>query len=332
VVVDRSAGPAGAALRIVFFGTPAFAVPTLRALLASRHTVCGVVTQPDRPRGRGQKVTDAPVKALAVEHGLPVYQPTSLKGAEAHDTIAAWAPDLGVVAAYGRIIPAAILDLPRLGMINVHASLLPRYRGAAPVHRAVIDGEPRTGVTIMKVVPLLDAGPMLARIARPIGPDDTSDAVEHDLAELGAPLLVQVVDAMAAGPVDSEPQDDMMSTYAPRLTKAEGLIDWALPAVYLHNRVRGLYPWPHAYTYLNGQRVIVLRSTTDARSTDAAPGTIVDVTRDAIVVAAGFGSTLALHQLQFEGKRPLTVRELLAGRPIVPGTVLGGPPSTSQGG
>jgi methionyl-tRNA formyltransferase len=203
---------------VVFFGTPAFAVPTLRALLASRHSVCGVVTQPDRPRGRGQKVTEAPVKALAVEHGLPVYQPTSLKGAEAHETIAAWAPDLGVVAAYGRIIPNAMLQLPRLGMINVHASLLPKYRGAAPVHRAVIDGEVQTGITIMKVVPLLDAGPMIAKATRAIGPDETSDVVERDLADLGGALLLQVADAMAAGPVDFEPQDDMMSTYAPRLT------------------------------------------------------------------------------------------------------------------
>jgi methionyl-tRNA formyltransferase len=312
---------------VVFFGTPAFAVPTLRALLASRHSVCGVVTQPDRPRGRGQKVTEAPVQALAVEHGLPVYQPTSLKGAEAHETIAAWAPDLGVVAAYGRIIPNAMLQLPRLGMINVHASLLPKYRGAAPVHRAVIDGEVQTGITIMKVVPLLDAGPMIAKATRAIGPDETSDVVERDLADLGGALLLQVADAMAAGPVDFEPQDDMMSTYAPRLTKEEGLMDWALPAVYLHNRVRGLYPWPHAYTYLNGQRIIVLRSSTDPRRTDAAPGSVVEVTRDAIVVAAGFGSTLALHQLQLEGKRPLAVREFLAGHPLEPGAVLGNPPS-----
>jgi methionyl-tRNA formyltransferase len=327
VVGAGVAGPEGPALRIVYFGTPAFAVPTLRALLASRHAVCGVVTQPDRPRGRGQKVTDAPVKALAVEHGLPVYQPTSLKAADAYDTVSSWAPDLGVVAAYGRIIPSAMLELPRLGMINVHASLLPKYRGAAPVHRAVIDGEGQTGITIMKVVSLLDAGPMIAKATRPIGPDETSDVVERDLAELGAPLLVQVDDAMAAGPVNLEPQDDMMSTYAPRLTKDEGLMDWTLPAAYLHNRVRGLYPWPHAYTHLHGQRIIVLRSSADARATGAAPGTVVEVTREAIVVAAGFGSALALHQLQLEGKRPLAVREFLAGHPIATGAVFGHPPS-----
>jgi methionyl-tRNA formyltransferase len=209
-------------------------------------------------------------------------------------------------------------------MINVHASLLPKYRGAAPVHRAIIDGEPQTGITIMKVVPLLDAGPMMARVRRPIGPDETSDVVERDLAELGAPLLVQVVDALAVGSVDLEPQDDMMSTYAPRLTKEEGLIDWALPAAYLHNRVRGLYPWPHAYTYLEGQRIIVLRSSVETPPGGAAPGTVVDVNRDAIVVAAGFGTALALHQVQLEGKRPMTVREFVAGHPVATGAVFAG--------
>lgn len=315
------------ALRVAFFGTPEFAVPTLRALLDSRHTVCGVVTQPDRPRGRGHKVTDAPVKALAVEHSLPIYQPTTLRTPEGHDLLASWQPDLGVVAAYGRIIPETMLALPRLGMINVHPSLLPKYRGAAPVHRAVIDGEMQTGVTIMKVVPLLDAGPMIARATRLIGPDETSDVVERDLAALGAPLLLAAAEAMAAGPVDLEPQDDMMSTYAPRLTKEEGLVDWSLPAVYLHNRVRGLYPWPHAYTWLDGQRVILLRSSVDERGSAAAvsspgPGTIVEVTRDAMHVAAGFDSCLAIHEVQMEGKRPVTVREFLAGHPIAAGAIL----------
>lgn len=311
---------------VAFFGTPAFAVPTLRALLASSHTVCGVVTQPDRPRGRGQKVTDAPVKALAVERGLPVFQPASLRTAEAHGTIARWRPDLGVVAAYGRIIPESMLALPRLGMINVHASLLPKYRGAAPVHRAVIDGERETGVTIMEVVPQLDAGPMLAKVRRPIGPDETSDIVERDLAELGAALLVQVTDALERGPVEREPQDHMLSTYAPRLTKEEGLVDWSLPAVFLHNRVRGLYPWPHAYTWLGGERLILLRSSVDSRGATAPPGTITEVTRDAVHVAAGHGSGLVIHALQIAGKRPLTVREFLAGRPIAAGARLAAGP------
>ena len=312
-----------APLRIVFLGTPDFAVPTLRALLASRHPVVGVVTQPDRPRGRGHKVSDAPVKVLATEHGLPIFQPERLKPPEVLETIRAWEPDLGVVAAYGRIIPEPLLQLPRLGMINVHASLLPKYRGAAPVHRAVIDGEAETGVTIMRLVRELDAGDMIAKVKRPIGPDDTSDVVERDLAELGATLLVDVVDRMAEGPVAEERQDFMMASYAPRLTKEEGLIDWALPPTYIHNRVRGLYPWPHAYTYLDGHRLILLQTQVDDEPSTEPPGTVVAVNRDGFHVATGHGGRVAVLRLQPEGRRPMTVREFLAGHPIRPGVRLG---------
>lgn len=314
-----------AALKVVFFGTPAFAVATLEALLASRHQVVGVVTQPDRARGRGHRVTDAPVKAAAVAHGLPVIQPERLRDPGVADTLRAWQPDLGVVAAYGRIIPEPLLALPRFGMINVHASLLPKYRGAAPVHRAVIDGEPETGVTIMRVAPQLDAGAMFARVRRPIGPDETSDVVERDLAVRGASLLVEVVNAIAEGASHEEPQDDMLSTYAPRLTKEEGLIDWSLPATYVHNRVRGLYPWPHAYTYLGGARLIIRRTAPLDARTDAPPGTIVQVTPDAIQVAAGRGQCLAILEVQPEGKRPMPVRDFLLGRPVQPGTRFTGP-------
>ena len=182
-------------MRVVFFGTPQFAVPSLEHLIQSTHEVVGVVTQPDRPRGRGHKVTDAPIKMTAVQHGLPVFQPARLRDPEVAETLTRWAPDLGVVAAYGKILPESVLNHPRLGMINVHASLLPRYRGAAPVHRAVIDGMPQTGVTIMRMVPALDAGPMFAKVTRPIGPDETSDVVERDLANLGAALLIDVIEA-----------------------------------------------------------------------------------------------------------------------------------------
>jgi methionyl-tRNA formyltransferase len=313
-------------LRIVFFGTPAFAVPILRRLLASRHRVCGVVTQPDRPRGRGQQVSEAPVKALALEHALPVIQPERLKAPGVAATLRAWTPDLGVVAAYGKLIPEHILTLPRGGLINVHASLLPKYRGAAPVHRAVIDGEVETGVTIMRVEPMLDAGPMLAKATRPIGPNETSDVIERDLAELGAPLLVAVVDQLAEGPVDQELQDFMMCTYAPRLTKEEGLIDWTLPSVFIHNRVRGLYPWPHAYTYLEGARLIVLRTRVEPAGTDAAPGTIAEVLPDVIHVATGHGGRVAIHDIQPEGRRRMAVRDFLAGRRVERGALLTGPP------
>src|SRR5262245_57605698 len=278
----------------VFLGTPQFAVPTLRRLLDSAHSVAGVITQPDRPRGRGQKITHAPVKALALERGIPVYQPERLKPPEVADALRAWRADLGVVAAYGRIIPEHLLSIPRFGMLNVHASLLPRYRGAAPVHRAVMNGDEETGVTIMRVVKELDAGAMFAKATRPIGFHDTSDAVEGDLAELGAVLLMPVLEQLIAGTATEEPQDDTLATYAPRLTKDEGLIDWSQPATTIHNRVRGLYPWPHAYTYLHGTRLILLR--TDPHSSDvtgaqppAPPGTVREITREAISVVTGEG-------------------------------------------
>jgi methionyl-tRNA formyltransferase len=313
------------ALRIVFFGTPAFAVPTLDALLQSRHTIVGIVTQPDRKRGRGQKVQDAPVKARAVERDVPVIQPERVKAPEVEDTLRAWAPDLGVVVAYGQIIPQRLLDLPRLGMINVHASLLPKYRGAAPVHRAVIDGETVTGVTIMRVVAQLDAGNMLGKARRAIGPDETSDVVERDLSHLGAGLLIEVLEQIIAGTVDEERQDDMLSTYAPRLRKDEGLIDWSLPASFVHNRVRGLYPWPHAYTYLEGERLIILATQVAVDQPAHGPGTVTSVTRDAIHVATGHGGNVSIRTLQPEGRRPMPVRDFLTGHPIAVGARFTGP-------
>ena len=314
-------------MRVVFFGTPHFAVPTLEKLLASPHTVCGVVTQPDRPRGRGQRVLESAVKALAGAHGLPILQPDRLRDPAVADLLRAWRPDLGVVAAYGRLIPESILTLPPHGMINVHASLLPKYRGAAPVQRAVIDGEAETGVTIMRVEPMLDAGPMLARAKRPIAPDETADVIERDLAVLGADLLLEVVGQLETGTAREELQDFMVCSYAPKVTREEGLIDWTLPAIYIHNRVRGLYPWPHAYTYLEGTRVIVLKTRVEEAPADARPGTVVDVSRDAIHVATGHEGRLSVHQIQLEGGRPLAVRDFLAGHRLAPGAFFTGPPS-----
>jgi len=310
-------------MRVVFFGTPQFAVPSLESLIRSPHDVVGVVTQPDRPRGRGHKVTDAPVKMTAIQHGLAVFQPARLRDPEVTETLSRWAPDLGVVAAYGKLLPESVLNLPRLGMINVHASLLPRYRGAAPVHRAVIDGMPETGVTIMRMVPALDAGGMFARATRPIGADETSDVVERDLAYLGASLLIEVMDDLAAGRAIEEPQDDSQSTYASKITKDEGLIDWTLEAVAIHNRVRGLYPWPHAFSYLNGERLIVMRSHVALEPASAAPATILDASSGMIQVATGLGGRLAIDEVQPEGRRAMNVRDYLAGHPIQPGTCFG---------
>ena len=310
-------------MNIVFFGTPRFAVPTLQHLLHSAHTVAGVVTQPDRPRGRGQKVTFAPVKELAVEHGLPVIQPERLKPQEVADTLRAWNADIGIVAAYGRIIPEHLLTIPRLGMINVHASLLPKYRGAAPVHRAVMNGDAETGVTIMRVVKELDAGAMFATVTRPIGPDETSDVVEEALAELGASLLLAVLDQIAAGTAHEEPQDDLQATYAPRLTKEEGLIDWSQSAAQIHNQVRGLHPWPHAYSFLNGARLIIRRSRVGADPEArhrSKPGTVTQIAPDALVVAAGHGQ-LGILEVQPEGRRPMLARDFTAGHRLSPGDV-----------
>jgi len=304
---------------VVFFGTPQFAVPTLRRLLDSAHSVAGVITQPDRPRGRGQKITHAPVKALALERGIPVYQPDRLKPAEVADTLRAWRADLGVVAAYGRIIPEHLLTISPFGMINVHASLLPKYRGAAPVHRAVINGDSQTGVTIMRVVKELDAGGMFAKVTRPIGPDETSDVVETALADVGAELLITVVEQLASGTAREEPQDETQATYAPRLTKEEGLIDWTRSASDINNRVRGLYPWPHAYTFFKGTRLIVLRSVVAvAGASVTSPGTILRATSDAIHVATGDGE-LAILDVQPEGRRAMRAHDFLLGHRLATG-------------
>ena len=304
-----------AALRIVFFGTPAFAVPTLRALLASRHPVIGVVTQPDRPRGRGQQLQPGPVKILAAGHGLPVLQPLKMRDEEFLDALRAWQPDLGVVAAYGRILTDALLAVPRLGTINVHASLLPRWRGAAPVHRAVMAGDRESGVTIMRVVRELDAGPMLDVATRPIADDETSAEVEPALASLGAARLVSVVDRLAEGPIPEQPQPAEGVTYAERVTRADSPIDWSRPAKALHDQVRGLHPWPLATTALGGQRLIVVRSAAAPEGPEAAPGTVVEAAGDRLVIAAGRGA-LRLLEVKPEGRRVMTAREFLAGHPI----------------
>jgi methionyl-tRNA formyltransferase len=236
-----------------------------------------------------------------------------------------WAPDLGVVVAYGQIIPKALLDLPRLGMINVHGSLLPRYRGAAPVHRAVMNGDTVTGVTIMRVTPRLDAGAMFASVSREIAAGDTSGTVERDLSQLGARLLVDVVTRLASGTATETPQDENLATYAPKLTKADSDLDWTRPAAELHNQVRGLHPWPHASTRIDSARLIVLESAVVGAPApagaegDIAPGTIRHVGRDALHVAAGRDTTLALLRVQPEGKRPMAIRDYLAGTHLQPG-------------
>jgi methionyl-tRNA formyltransferase len=313
----------GPALRIVYFGTPAFAVPTLRALIQSRHPVVALVSQPDRPKGRGHRVAPTPTKELAVLCGVPVLQPAKLRDDAFLAQIAALRPDLGVVAAYGRILPDALLGMPRLGMINVHASLLPKYRGAAPVHRAVIAGDEITGVTIMRMVAELDAGPMLAAATRPIAPDETSADAERGLADAGAVLLLDVVDRMSRAPVVETPQDDARATYAPKLLKTESPIDWSLAGRTIHNRVRGLQPWPMASTTIDGARSLIHRTSVSDVRTDARPGTVIEAGGDVLAVATGDGVVLQILEIQPEARRTMSVREFLSGRKLTPGMSLG---------
>lgn len=308
-------------MRILVFGSPAFAVPTLQALAASSHTVVGVVTQPDRPRGRGQQVTRGAVAAAADALGVPVVQPPLLREADARDTLAAFAADLGVVAAYGKILPDWLLALPPRGMINVHASLLPRYRGAAPVHRSVMAGDVETGVTIMRVVKALDAGAMIDRVVVPIGPDVTSAELEQELATRGAMLLVDVVERMARGAVDEVPQDDTRATYAAKITRADSPVDWRRPAQAIHDHIRGLHPWPHASTRLAGERVILHRSTRVPALSSQPAGTVVASGSDGIDVVAGDGGLVRLLELQVENGRRLAAASFLAGHAVPAGAV-----------
>jgi methionyl-tRNA formyltransferase len=309
-------------VRIVFFGTPAFAVPSLSALTADPAIdVVAVVSQPDRPRGRGQKVTAGPVKAFATTHGLPVLQPARLADPGVREAIAAYGADLGVVAAYGKLLPAWLLAVPPLGMVNVHASLLPKYRGAAPVHRAIMDGAIETGVTIMRVVLELDAGPMLDRVVVPIGVDTTSDALERELAVAGADLLTRVLARMRQGPVTETAQDAAGASYAAKITRADAPIDWRRPAAALHDQVRGLHPWPHASFTCGGRRVIAHASTRPGTATTAMPGTVVAAGPAGVDIAAGDGQVLRLLVLQLEGGRPLPAADFQAGRGLAVGDV-----------
>ena len=313
-------------MRILYFGTPQFAAPTLAALLDSRHTVVGVVTQPDRARGRGQQVTFAPVKALAVERGLPVLQPETLKSPDVLDTLKALGADIGVVAAYGKLLPQSLLDVPPRGMVNVHASLLPRWRGAAPIHRAVQAGDAVTGVTIMRVVLALDAGPMLARVQLPIGADVRSDELEAQLASVGAALLVDTLDRIEDGTAREESQDESRVTYAARLDRRDSHIDWTRTAPEIHNLIRAMHPWPLTSVIWRGKRVILRASALSPSPSSTSPGeqagphvspgTIVDI-NDALSVLTGDG-VLRILEVQLEGRKAQSAREFINGaRPAV---------------
>ena len=312
-------------VNIVFFGTPSFAVPALEELLNSEHSVVAVVTQPDRQRGRGQRLSASPIKEIALNSRLPIFQPTKLNDVGFLDELAELRPDLGVVVAYGQFLPNRLLQLPRLGTINIHASLLPKYRGAAPIQRALMAGETETGITIIKLIQKMDAGPMLQHEAIPVTHDDTTETVEPRLAKLGASLLISCVNDFAQGNTTQENQDESKATFAPRITKEDGQIQWTNSAEQIHNQLRGLHPWPHAYSYLNGTRHLILQSEVmslfSSNHATTRPGQIITVLKDRVIVATGGADTLGILKVQLPGRAPLATRAFLAGHPIAAGSL-----------
>jgi methionyl-tRNA formyltransferase len=296
-------------LRIGFAGTPQFALPALRALLASRHEVVGVLTQPDRPAGRGRELRASPVKLLAAQHSLPVDQPSTLKTPEGRAALAAWAPDLLVVVAYGLILPPAVLELPRLGCLNIHGSLLPRWRGAAPIQRAILAGDAETGVSIMKLDAGLDTGPVLLERRRAIGPHDTAGDLHDALSELGAQALLEAIEGLADGSLEPRAQPDEGVTYAAKIDKSEAPLEWNRDARSLDRQVRAFNPWPVAETRLADEPVRVLRATVaEAAGRHAAPGTLLGLAADGLRIACGEG-VLAVQELQRAGRRPVAARD-----------------------
>ena len=312
-------------MRLVFMGTPDFASASLEALLRSDDSVVGVVTQPDRPKGRGQILTPSPVKLLAQREQIPLLQPLKMKDPEFLRALAGWNPDLIAVAAFGRILPPVILSLPPRGCINVHGSLLPKYRGAGPIQWVIINGETETGITTMLMDKGMDTGAMLLQEAAPITPDDTGGTLSSRLAEIGGRLLVETIARLKAGTLVPQPQDASRATLAPLLKKEDGVIDWDLPATALANRVRGLSPWPGAYTTVaGGNRWTIWRALALPGPLTTSPGVIVAVTNEAIHVATGDG-VLAVMELQQANSRRMAVSQYLAGHPIAVGVQLGGP-------
>jgi len=300
-------------LRIIFAGTPDFAARHLDALLSSGHQVVGVFTQPDRPAGRGKKLMPSPVKVLAEEHGLPVFQPASLRPQENQQLVADLNADVMVVVAYGLILPKVVLDMPRLGCINVHGSLLPRWRGAAPIQRSLWAGDTDTGVTIMQMDVGLDTGDMLYKLSCPITDEDTSATLYDKLAELGPKGLIDTLQQLADNRVQPEVQDEALVTYAEKLSKEEARLDWSLPAAQLERCIRAFNPWPMSWLEIDGQPVKVWQASVIAGPVNAAPGTIVEANKQGIQVATVEG-ILNLESLQPAGKKAMSAQDLLNSR------------------
>ena len=304
-------------MRILFMGTPDFAVASLRRLVEDGHEICGVLTQPDRPKNRGHRLMPTPVKEYALTKQLPVYQPSTLRNEESLELIRSLKPELTVVAAYGKLLPEDILNVPPLGSINVHSSLLPKYRGAAPINWAVLNGEKETGVSIMYMAKELDAGDVILQRSTPIGETEDAQALTARLAELGAEALSETVKALAAGTASRTPQDHARHTYAPMLDKELSPVDWTRSAHEISCQVRGLIPWPCATTdVISGEEMKLYAALETGEKTGARPGTIVSAGKPGIDVACGDGKVLRVTELQAKGGKRMSAAAYLLGHPI----------------
>ncbi|MEG1592819.1 MAG: methionyl-tRNA formyltransferase, partial [Oscillibacter sp.] len=299
----------------LFMGTPEFAVASLKRLLADGHSVCGVFTQPDKPKNRGMKLTVSPVKEYALSQGLTVYQPLKMRDGEALGIVETLRPELIVVAAYGKILPEEILNAPQYGSINVHSSLLPKYRGAAPINWAILDGETETGVSIMYMAKELDAGDVILQKVTPIDPSEDAPALTARLAALGAEALSEAVSALRAGSATRTQQDESRQTYAAMLSRELSPIDWTRSSLSIHNQVRGLLPWPCATAELDGKRFKIFK-TVPGQETNAVPGSVLSAGKAGIELACGDGRSLLIMELQAEGGKRLSADDYLRGHPI----------------
>jgi methionyl-tRNA formyltransferase len=310
-------------MRILFMGTSEFAVPCLEILISEGFDICGVFTQPDKPKGRKFILTQTPVKVLALKHNIRVFQPNTLKDEGIVNTIKDLAPDIIVVAAYGMILPVAVLDIPALGCINVHASLLPKYRGAGPYQWSVINGEKETGITTMYMAKGIDTGDMILKIVTQIGEDETAGELYERLMAMGAGLLLKTLLLIKGNKAPREKQDDTLSSYAPMLDKSISQIKWQKKASQIHNLIRGLSPWPIACTKLHEKTIKVLKSVLSDEHCDASVGEVIKTSSDGIYVCCGDKRLIIIKELQEEGKKKLTAAEYLCGHPIKAGTILG---------
>ncbi len=310
--------------KIIFMGTPDFSVPILRQLITDGYEIIGVVTQPDRPKGRKRILTPPPVKVEAVKNGIPVYQPEKIRDEEAVEKILALQPDLIVTAAYGQILPQKILDAPKYGCINVHASLLPELRGGAPIHHAIIQGKKETGITIMYMVEKLDAGDIISKVVVPIDERDTVGTLHDKLSEAGAKLLSDTLPKLLKGQITPVKQDEEKATFAYNITREDEKIDWEKTGEEIYNHIRGLNPWPGAYTILDGKILKIWWGEKVSATEQALPGTIISIEKDGFIVATGNDTAIKIMELQPAGKKRMPAEQFLLGQANLSGKRLGG--------